>query len=179
MHWIWQIRSTCTSCIVSIDIPHHHFSNWSMKLPVDSTALTGLMLLRCILWEMLHHWNKRGTVPSNCNSWVSVRAAQFWSDLDGFADLFQWKSRTWFDSDVDNGKYPSWELAYPTLGKRKVIFKSALGWDMWVPWRVFLESGLGYFWTFQFGDSEIFSGAKGSESEIHICPWNTSNERWI
>ena len=30
-------------------------------------------------------------------------------------------------------KIPFRELTYPTLGKRKVIFKGALGWDMLVP----------------------------------------------
>ena len=65
-------------------------------------------------------------------------------------------------------KYPSWELAYPTLGKRKVIFKSALGWDMWVPWRVFLESGLGYFWTCQFGDSLRGKGFGKRDSHVSL-----------
>ena len=80
MHWIWQIRSNYMLMI-------YHF-HWYPPSPFAQTGawhfqwiqrhLTGLMVFRCILWEMLHHWNKRGTVPSSCNSWVSAGAAQFW-----------------------------------------------------------------------------------------------------
>ena len=68
----------------------------------------------------------------------------FFDFLEGLQDRLNWavyntRNKIW------NKKisYPLRELTYPALGKRKIIFKSALEWDMLVPKKVsFLDTVL-------------------------------------